>query len=440
MEWANKAFPLIEQAMNNLPISLDKMMPSINHFIDTLGTKMTDAINGVFNAITFLKNHFEILGPAVGVVAVIFGTALSVALWSVAAAGWAAISPLLPFIAAVVFIGAEIALLGYMWKTNMFGIRDVAMVVFNYVMGVFAGISVYINSIMPYILQIVAFVWPIISAIFISELTVIWEIVKIIFSNIWNMISWAFTNIFNIFSIVVSYGSGIFKTLLQIVTGDFAGAWETLKTTVQGLLVGIKTFFIDFFTGMSEIGYNLMLGIKDGILNAGPAVLGALTTIGSSMISVFKNLLGIKSPSKVMMEVGFWTAEGLANGIEDGESSVMSSSEKVAKAVTTPYDTGMLNENTGFLSTLSSNSDLGSVSPSNKAPAMPAASFYNSSAVGPTNIASTEINPIINITLNGDGSGTNAQDIAERVKLAIQEVFESAARRQGIAGVQSWQL
>jgi phage-related minor tail protein len=518
MEWANKAFPLIEQAMNNLPISLDKMMPSINHFIDTLGTKMTDAINGVFNAITFLKNHFEILGPAVGVVAVIFGTALSVALWSVAAAGWAAISPLLPFIAAVVFIGAEIALLGYMWKTNMFGIRDVADNILGFVMEKFKVFSAYIDTIMPYILQIVAFVWPMIKSIFVTECTIIWEIIKFTFVSAYNIFSWFLTGLFNIIGIVWSYVSGMFKMILMVFTGDLSGAMqiylETMKNVGNGILQFVSDFFsafsfiadaiilvftpiieylnyilssftgflsvywsyitglftaiwqsvtgdsdnakqtlktifedlINFFwnylSGLATIGSDFVNGIIQGILTAFPNLTKTVTTIAQSMKDSIKTFLGISSPSKVMMEVGFWTTEGFADGLENGESRVKGSSEKVAKAVLIPHDNEIDQKDIFAGSNFSNNFGFGPnlSSTSLSSPTMPTASFYNSSAVGPTNTASTEINPVINITVNGDGSGANAQDIAERVKLAIQEVFESAARRQGIAGVQSWQL
>ncbi|MCU6794147.1 phage tail tape measure protein [Paenibacillus sp. WQ 127069] len=60
---------------------------------------------------------------------------------------------------------------------------------------------------------------------------------------------------------------------------------------------------------------------------------------------------------------------------------------------------------------------------------------YNNYPGAISNPANIEVNPVINVTVNGDSYESTAKDIAERIKEVIQEVFESASRRQGIAGV-----
>jgi hypothetical protein len=73
-------------------------------------------------------------------------------------------------------------------------------------------------------------------------------------------------------------------------------------------------------------------------------------------------------------------------------------------------------------------------------PMMPPAAPYNNSYAPSNNSANIEVNPVINVTVNGDSYESTAKDIAEKIKLVIQEVFESASRRQGFAGVQQWQV
>ncbi|SFL09704.1 Phage-related minor tail protein [Paenibacillus sp. 1_12] len=511
MELANKNFPLLTKAIESLSACFDNMSPYINKFLDGLGENIPGVIDGIIESINFLKSHLEILGPVVGVVAIVFGTALTASLWSVAVAEWAAISPLLPFIAAVVGLGAQIALLGYMWKTNMFGLRDTASNVLGFVTGIFNKYSNYMSSIMPYILQIVAVVWPMIKTLIVTDCMVIWGIIKLVFTHAYNMISWFLTALFNIMGIIWNYSTGMFKVFLQLLTLDFSGALQTWLDTFKNVGMGIAQFVTDFISvyisafslgvdiitnnlrtfldtvifvfttigglvglifdiftsfltviwqlltgngdeakltvqrtfeeivdflngilnGVTTIGSNFVEGIITGIVNAFPNLSNTIVSIGQAMRDGIRSFLGIKSPSKVMMEVGYWTTEGLVSGLENGENSVIGSSEKIAEAVVNPFENGISHYGFNSDQTIDLTYDTAKIPASS--PAIPPAAYYNSPTAF-NNAANTEINPVINITLNGDSNESTAKDIAEKVKLAIQEVFESASRRQGIAG------
>jgi len=82
----------------------------------------------------FLSENQEIMiGLSVTVGILGFGLAwvLVPSLLAVAAAGWAAISPFLPFIAIAVAVGSAIGGLAYVWNKNMFGIQDTTKKVFD---------------------------------------------------------------------------------------------------------------------------------------------------------------------------------------------------------------------------------------------------------------------------------------------------------------------
>jgi len=88
------------------------------------------------------------------------------------------------------------------------------------------------------------------------------------------------------------------------IIGGFMSAWGAVR---------------DFLTGFSlvEVGINIIKGLADGLLNAGPAVLKAITGVVSDAIGAAKHLLGIASPSKVFAEIGGYTGEGFAGGVDD---------------------------------------------------------------------------------------------------------------------------
>jgi hypothetical protein len=67
---------------------------------------------------------------------------------------------------------------------------------------------------------------------------------------------------------------------------------------------------------LSKIGSDILQGLINGIVGAGPAVVKALGGVVNGAIAGAKALLGIASPSKVFAEIGQFTGEGMAVGVE----------------------------------------------------------------------------------------------------------------------------
>ena len=64
----------------------------------------------------------------------------------------------------------------------------------------------------------------------------------------------------------------------------------------------------------AQIGINLVKGIAEGIRTAASEAYGAAEEIGKGLVEVMKQTLGINSPSKAFMELGYYSDEGLAQG------------------------------------------------------------------------------------------------------------------------------
>ncbi len=80
---------------------------------------------------------------------------------------------------------------------------------------------------------------------------------------------------------------------------------------------------------LSEIGTNIIKGLVDGLLLGGPQVLSAITGVVNGAIDGAKKLLKIASPSQVFAEIGQFTGEGMAKGVDASSGDVQGSLESM---------------------------------------------------------------------------------------------------------------
>lgn len=137
----------------------------------------------------------------------------------------------------------------------------------------------------------------------------------------------------------VAFSLGMLAVAIGIVVSAalafVAGiVWLSAKLRELNTLIG--SALVDAFNAaaawlssfsLAEVGGNIITGLVNGILGAGPAVLKALGGVVQGAVDGAKKLLGIASPSKVFAEIGGYTAEGMAVGVEDGASNVQGALE-----------------------------------------------------------------------------------------------------------------
>jgi len=138
--------------------------------------------------------------------------------------------------------------------------------------------------------------------------------------------------------------SGILTTLSQLVTGDFSGAWTTLKETVGTALTDLWEFFktldknlMTFFDTIKpealKLGKSLIQGIADGITSGATLLKDAAMTAAKEAYQAIKDFFGISSPSKLMHDmIGINVSKGIAGGIMDGIPEVVGASERAANS------------------------------------------------------------------------------------------------------------
>ncbi|MEW5790038.1 MAG: phage tail tape measure protein [Pseudomonadota bacterium] len=117
---------------------------------------------------------------------------------------------------------------------------------------------------------------------------------------------------------------GFFRDLLKPVD-DAGGAAQAFgeragKTIAEAvrLFLSLPAKLLALPKMMLDIGAQIANGLIDGIKGKIAAAGEAITSLGASVRDGLKNLLGIRSPSRVFAELGGFVAEGFAGGIGAG--------------------------------------------------------------------------------------------------------------------------
>lgn len=206
---------------------------------------------------------------------------------------------------------------------------------------------------------------------FFSELPgKIWTWLVNVVTNIttWgsNMLTEATTAVTNTINGIVDFftqlPSKIWEWLTECVTD--IGTWGTnmlteAETGMQNVFDGIVETFTDLPSKMTEIGTNIVKGIKDGISSAWEGMTGWIGGLCDSFTQGIKDALDIHSPSRVTFGLGEYTGEGFGNGIESTIGQISKQATAMANAAIPDVNSGSYTVGTEFANTngISTNSN-----------------------------------------------------------------------------------
>ncbi len=214
-----------------------------------------------------------------------------------------------------------------------------------------------------------------------------WEPIKGFFTGIWSHVKTAFAGgIGSVSSLIVNWSPlGLFyrafagvlgwfgialptkfsefgASILQRITASwqpiaafFSDIWARLRTVCAGGMGSITALIINWspvgvfyqaFAGVmswfgiklpaqfTEFGANILRGLVNGITGSMGAVKDAISNAGSSTIAWFKEKLGIHSPSRVFAQLGDYTMQGLAVGLDRSEGAPIAKVSGLAQRLT----------------------------------------------------------------------------------------------------------
>lgn len=179
----------------------------------------------------------------------------------------------------------------------------------------------------------------------------------------WNaLVAW----LAGIWSAIVSGVSGMasrvsrfFSSLWSAVVAVARAAWQGLVSVWNGIVSGVSAMAAGIGKKISEAvafikglpgkalsalgnlagrlvstGRDFIQGFINGIKDAAGRLVSAVTGAVTGAIDAAKRLLGINSPSRVMMEIGWQTGEGFALGIEGRQGRASQAAAALAQAAT----------------------------------------------------------------------------------------------------------
>ncbi|MBP0633300.1 phage tail tape measure protein [Cupriavidus sp. AcVe19-1a] len=143
-----------------------------------------------------------------------------------------------------------------------------------------------------------------------AALGVVWQVVGPLLSNLW---AW-------------------FTRLIAPVD-DIGGAAQSMGQKIGQAIGTVLGMPLRLATAFYDAGAQVMTGFADGITSGLARVREAVMGAASSVVTWFKEKLGIRSPSRVFAELGGFTMAGLEQGLSRGQRGPMNAIARVTQAL-----------------------------------------------------------------------------------------------------------
>lgn len=177
---------------------------------------------------------------------------------------------------------------------------------------------------------------PILKVLGVVLLVILGVAIAAVVASVWVAI--------NVLNILVN----VFTWLVTTIKNAVVGAWNALWGFVQNVInafINVKNAVSDgvsnavnavknFISNMVNAGKDLIDGLIRGIGNAKDAVVNKIKEICGGALDAVKSFFGIKSPSRVMAEMGGFMMQGMENGIVRAGDAVVSATEDISQRIT----------------------------------------------------------------------------------------------------------
>jgi tape measure domain-containing protein len=152
------------------------------------------------------------------------------------------------------------------------------------------------------------------------------------FKDLWNGIVATFSGIGQWFGDRVNDIKNFFSGIPGAIGGFFKDAWDR----VTGIFGKIGEWFSKI--DLAQAGTDMINGLVKGISGAKDAVVNKIKEIASGALDAIKKFFGIKSPSKVMAQMGTYMMQGWSIGMDKSSSMAISSAQRASSGVLGTFD------------------------------------------------------------------------------------------------------
>lgn len=197
-------------------------------------------------------------------------------------------------------------------------------------------------------------------------------------------------------------GMELFVTSIESGMTQAAAAVEMGKAAITQAFTGLQA-------ELHAAGQHAMSGLAMGIQAGAGTAIAAAQSVAARVATVVRQALDIRSPSRVMMEIGGFVSAGLANGIQAAQQLVENASEALALA-TIPDQAAIITENGVIASSVQvDDKDISRIKASTKQAVI---------------VQHKQVVPQVTVNVENNGADTlNVEDLVERVEEVILEAM-----------------
>lgn len=147
--------------------------------------------------------------------------------------------------------------------------------------------------------------------------------------------------------IISGFVNGIARHLPQILQTGITLLGKLVVGIIQAIpqiIAALPRIISAIWDGLTSVdwgnlGWNVIQGIKNGLMNAGRAIKDAILSLARNAWNAVKSFFGIASPSKLMRDtVGLMVGRGLANGIIQTDTLVAKAATNLAGEAYKAFD------------------------------------------------------------------------------------------------------
>jgi hypothetical protein len=239
---------------------------------------------------------------------------------------------------AAAWVVANAAMLGVWGLIIAAVVGAVALIIANWdsIAGFFKGIWEGIQTGVGNLITWVTENWPLILAVLtgpigLAVLAIVknWDTIKAMFSAAWEFIKGIWNGVVGFFGNIGNGIANVFNNAVNGVRNAFNGAIAFVRGVPGSILSAIGNLGYLLWNA----GSDMIRGLINGIANNSYAVVNKITEIARGALDAVKKFFGIRSPSRVMAEMGGYVMEGFGNGIDDMAGSVANSAHSAADGV-----------------------------------------------------------------------------------------------------------
>lgn len=349
--------------------ALAPMLPQIAALVTQLATALAGALSGALTALTPALN--VIVAALSGVLAAVLPVVISL-VQSLAGifiqllppivaivAGFAPLVAILVAQLAPIFvqlvstvIPPVLAILQTLVAFIMPLVSALAELLIPIIQALLPVVTTVFASLVPVIeaaMQIIQAVIQIVTAAISGDWGAVWQGILSLVSGVWNLIvsvvSGFLANLGSVIAAALSIIGTVWNALWSNVGSFFAGVWngivsglQSMGATFLGWFTSLPGLILGAISGIGSwlvsAGSDLINGFIQGVTSMASALLDAVLAPFRGLVGAVKALLGIRSPSRVFRQIGEFTGEGMAIGLERSAGRVADASK--ALIPTTP--------------------------------------------------------------------------------------------------------